>query len=467
MGFSHLTQVQAATLPVILEGHDVLAKARTGTGKTIAFLLPCIEKLAQQPLASHGIDILVLSPTRELASQIAKEAEALSVYHGFRVDCFVGGTNMSSETRRLTQSSQQHGKLHILVATPGRLLDHLNTTADFPEKLQSLRFFILDEADQLLEQGFQPDIVRIIGKLGPKSTRQNLLFSATVPRSMHSIVHLAMKDGHKFVDTVGEEQTQTNAQVSQEIAVIPFENHLAALEQILCRHRSEQPDCFKAIVFFSTARVTGFTAAIFQRMGLPVLEIHSRKSQSQRTKTSDQFRISSRLILFTSDVSARGVDYPDVTLIVQVGLTTREQYIHRVGRTARAGQSGQALLMVSPFEHAALASALCDLPITNITSTIESALSLPQNHRTTTSLETVISSVQKDAELRKLAEQAYQALLGFYNTNLRLLRWSPAQVVDFANFYAVRVSGLSEVPFLERKTVGKMGLKGAPGLRIR
>lgn len=456
MGFTHLTQVQAETLPLILEGQDVLARARTGTGKTVAFLLPCIERMARVPTAPGGIDVLILSPTRELASQIAKEASTLCRYHGFRTEFVVGGSNMNSEKNRIMSNA----KLNILVATPGRLKDHLTNTPGFVQKFARLQYLVLDEADQLLEQGFQPDIVRIIGMMPPKTTRQNLLFSATVPRSLHAIVHLAMRDTHKFVDTVGEEQTQTNAKVDQQLAVVPFENHLAVLEMLLRQHIADRPKDFKVIVFFSTARVVGFMANLYQQLGLPVLEMHSRKSQAQRTKISDKFRGGQALIMFTSDVSARGVDYPDVSLVIQVGLTTRDQYIHRAGRTARADQSGHAVLLLSPFERVLLPS-LKDLPITDISETAAIRTCQPSPALTRN-----LQAVRSNDEMVKMGEQAYQAFLGFYNSNLRLLRWTPVQLVDMANFFA-RVIGLPGVPVLQKKTVGKMGLRGVPGLIVQ
>lgn len=182
-----------------------------------------------------------------------------------------------------------------------------------------MKSFILDEADQLLECGFQPDVIRILGYLPSNDARQTLLFSATVPDSIRKVAHLAMRKNFSYIDTVGTEETHTNAQVNQAAAVVPLDNHLPALETILRQHISECID-YKIIVFFPTARAVGFCAQLFLTAGFNVLEMHSRKSQAQRTNISQRFRDGSKIIMFTSDVSARGVDYPDVSLIIQVAL---------------------------------------------------------------------------------------------------------------------------------------------------
>eukprot|EP00474_Spongospora_subterranea_P010277 CRZ10735.1 hypothetical protein [Spongospora subterranea] len=455
MGFRNLTNVQAATLPHIMKGKDVLAKAKTGTGKTVAFLLPSIEKIrASMPSKSSTISILILSPTRELAAQIANEAKSLIRFHGFRVELVVGGTNMTSEAQRLRAS----GGVELLVATPGRLLDHLKNTNGFSLQLCGIQILVLDEADQLLERGFQPDIVRILGFLPAKEYRQTLLFSATVPASLHDIVHLALRDDHQFIDTVGDADEQTNSQVEQFSAIVSLDQQFSVLEALIRDHISICSE-YKIIVFFPTARGVGYFALLFSSLGLSILEMHSRKSQAQRTKISNQFRENSNVIMFTSDVSARGVDYPDVSLIIQVGLTTKEQYIHRVGRTGRAGREGKSILLLAPFERKLL-SQMQDLPIQDISQNplISSKLQSKQ-------LLKALSSVDKTAVLQKAAQQAYQAFLGFYNSNLRMVNWSKSDLVRVANDYA-KIMGLSDVPALQKKTVGMMGLRGVQGLRV-
>jgi ATP-dependent RNA helicase MSS116 len=340
--FQYMTTVQNATLPVVLEGQDVLAKAKTGTGKTIAFLLPAVEALHRTPPRGAAISVLVLSPTRELASQIAKEAELLLTFHPFKSQVIYGGTNINSERNRMNNQ-----RCDVLVATPGRLIDHLENTQGLSQRLQGIQALILDEADQLLEMGFRPAIERILGYL-PKQ-RQTLLFSATMPQSVHQVAGLALRPRYAFVDTVPKEDAATNVQVHQSWVAVPFDQTLLAVRCIL-RSATAVPG-HKVIVFFTTARLTQYMAALMEAAGLPVLEIHSRKSQSAREKASAAFRAAPQAVLLTSDVSARGVDYPDVTLVLQVGQpSSREQYIHRLGRTARAGKAGQGVLLLAPFE---------------------------------------------------------------------------------------------------------------------
>eukprot|EP01060_Flectonema_neradi_P010931 TRINITY_DN1801_c0_g1_i1.p1 TRINITY_DN1801_c0_g1~~TRINITY_DN1801_c0_g1_i1.p1 ORF type:complete len:622 (+),score=114.43 TRINITY_DN1801_c0_g1_i1:153-1868(+) len=451
LGFTALTEVQHASLPHAHAGKDVLAKARTGTGKTIAFLLPAVERLLPvvgQLQKQRLISVLVLSPTRELATQISNEAESLVQFHPMNVACVVGGVNIKGDNRRFNSTQP----VDILVATPGRLQDHMNS-GDIYNRLQSLSVLVLDEADQLLEQGFRPDIERILKML--PTNRQTLLFSATMPPALHQVKQLALKADHVTVDCVRQDEQQTNAQVQQYSMVTSFEEHIYSIASVLAEHIQNERD-YKIIVFFTTAHVTGFMSSLFQRLGLKVLEMHSRKTQAVRTKVSDQFRNNTNIIMFSSDVSARGVDYPDVTLCLQVGLTTREQYIHRVGRTGRAGREGCGIVLLCPFETCILNS-LHDLPIESI--------QVPKNNSLHAKLRAVLASVSGDSSLLIPASAAYRAWLGYYNSNLKKVKWSQTKLVQMANEFS-SLCGLSEVPSLEMKTVGKMNLKGVPGLTI-
>merc|ERR1719223_1312715 len=226
----------------------------------------------------------------------------LCTFHPLRVTCVFGGTSMNTDKSSLRKNPD------ILVATVGRLLDHLQNTTGFSDQVQALQVLVLDEADQLLEMVFQPDIKRIISYLPQQ--RQSLLFSATVPDSVHKVAHLAMRPGFNFINTVPAGEDNTHLHVKQEAFVVELQDQLTALTNIIAKHQSEDPN-YKVIVFFTTARLTGYLAEMFQRSGAlgRILEIHSRKSQSFRTKASDSFRKGSGLVLFTSDVSARGVDY--------------------------------------------------------------------------------------------------------------------------------------------------------------
>lgn len=446
LGFSCLTEVQNATLPIIMDGKDVLAKAKTGTGKTIAFLLPSIEGLVLAPPPQRAISVLVLSPTRELASQIAKEADALLTYHPFKATVVYGGTNINSERNRLAQ-----GRCDVLVATPGRLIDHLENSTGLAQRLAStVRCLVLDEADQLLEMGFKVSIERILSFL--PTARQTLLFSATMPQAVHQVAGLALKKNYAFVDTVGEDNVATNDQVQQAWVTVPMEQTFHVLRCIL-RAASANPG-HKIIVFFTTARLTQLMAAVMQGAGFPdVLEIHSRKSQSARDKSSTAFRAAQEAIMFTSDVSARGVDYPDVSLVIQVGQpSSREQYIHRLGRTARAGKSGQGVLLLAPYEQNFVKRELKDLPI--------SQSSLPAlSPDDISSIASALTGIDP-----KLKDMAYQAWLGYYNSCKGVFR-DKETLVQQANAFA-GVMACAQQPALLKKTIGLMGLKGVPGLRI-
>ncbi|GAX73920.1 hypothetical protein CEUSTIGMA_g1370.t1 [Chlamydomonas eustigma] len=447
-GYEFCTKVQAQSIPVSLGGEDVLAKAKTGTGKTIAFMLPAIDNLLRRPPAPGQVGILVLSPTRELAMQIHTEAEKLAKFMDMKVQVVIGGTNMNTESKKMDSKAPQ-----VLIGTPGRVLDHLtNESSSLGRMVKDLRVLIFDEADNLLDMGFRPTIDKILAQLPGKETRQTLLFSATFPKDVQQLASYAFRKAYKTVDTVGEE-TGTNVQVQQMSCVVPPKDLMTYLCAVIKTHMSQDRD-FKVIVFFPTARQTQLYSETFDKMGLPIKEMHSRKSQGYRTRVSEEFRAGSGVIMFSSDVSARGVDYPDVSLVVQVGLPTdRDQYVHRVGRTARAGKTGESLLLLADFE-AFFLKKLKDLPIRNMGELPEHLL---QEHET--AIARALSQVPYDTK-----SMAYAAWLGFYKSAPGLGLTS-VQVVERANEFS-QIIGCPEPPELEAKTIGKMGLKGVPGLRI-
>ncbi|WOL03171.1 DEAD-box ATP-dependent RNA helicase 31-like [Canna indica] len=450
-GYVRMTLVQEATLPLILEGKDVLAKAKTGTGKTVAFLLPAIEVISKLPPLDHGkrrpsINVLVICPTRELALQATAEANKLLKYHpSIGVQAVIGGTRVTQEQRHM-----QANPCQILVATPGRLKDHIENTTGFVSRLSGVKILVLDEADRLLDMGFRKDIEKIIATV-PKQ-RQTLLFSATVPNEVRQICHIAMKKDHKFVSTVEEGSEETHSQVKQMYLIAPLDKHFSFLYNILQEHILEDVD-YKVIVFCTTAMVTKLVADILTKLRLNVREIHSRKSQSSRTKVSDEFRKSKGLILVSSDVSARGVDYPDVTLVIQVGLPAdREQYIHRLGRTGRKGKEGKGMLILAPWEKFFLTT-VQDLPITEAP--------VPSVDRKTT------KEVEQALELvdMKNKESAYQAWLGYYNSDKKIGR-DKTKLVELAMEFSESM-GLQHPPAIPKLILRKMGLHNVPGLRAR
>ncbi|KAL6493950.1 hypothetical protein OROGR_031859 [Orobanche gracilis] len=448
---SPLKAKRVPVVPSLTYGKDVLAKAKTGTGKTVAFLLPAIELVVKSPPVGRDekrppISVLVICPTRELASQAASEANTLLKYHpSIGVQVVIGGTRLALEQKRM-----QANLCQILVATPGRLKDHIENTSGFATRLMGVKVLVLDEADQLLDMGFRSAIENIISAV-PKQ-RQTLLFSATVPQEVRQICHIALKRDHEFINTVQEGSEDTHAQVRQMHLVAPLDKHFSLLFTMLKDHIADDVN-YKVLVFCTTAMVTRLVAGLLGELNLNVREIHSRKPQSYRTRISDEFRKSKGLILVTSDVSARGVDYPDVTLVIQIGVPAdRQQYIHRLGRTGRKGKEGQGILMLAPWEEYFLSS-IKDLPI----SKAPQPLVDPDTRK---KVERALSQVEM-----KNKESAYQAWLGYYNSNRNVGR-DKCRLVELANEFS-RSMGLDNPPAIPKLVLGKMGLKNIPGLRSK
>ncbi|KAI3834057.1 hypothetical protein MKW92_042924 [Papaver armeniacum] len=446
-GYERMTVVQEATLPIILKGKDVLAKARTGTGKTVAFLLPAIEAVVKSASVDRDqkrppINVLVICPTRELASQAAAEATKLLKYHPtLGVQVVIGGVRQALEQKRL-----QANPCQILIATPGRLRDHTENTPGFATRLMGVKVLVLDEADHLLDMGFRRDIERIIAAV-PKQ-RQTLLFSATVPEEVRQVCHIALKRDHEYINTVAEGSEETHTQVQQTHLVAPLDKHFSLLYALLKDHIADDVD-YKVLVFCTTAMVTRFVADLLNQLNLNVREIHSRKPQSYRTRVSDEFRKSKGLILVTSDVSARGVDYPDVTLVIQIGLPSdREQYIHRLGRTGRKGKQGQGILLLAPWEEFFLSN-LRDLPLTKASAPL---VDPDTKKKSLSRWNRALSEVEM-----KNKEAAYQAWLGFYNSNKTVAR-DKSRLVELANEFSSSM-GLDSPPAISKLVIGKMGLK--------
>ncbi|OCK82302.1 DEAD-domain-containing protein [Lepidopterella palustris CBS 459.81] len=397
MGMDTMTEVQARTINEALRGSDIIAQARTGTGKTLAFLLPLLQNiisqdptLAEPPKGRNrttmqDIRAIVVSPTRELAEQIAEEARKLVSRTGVIVQVAVGG----SHKREMLDKCRRQG-IHILVGTPGRLFDLLSDEYSGVEA-PKLDCFVMDEADRLLDQGFSQEIAEI-RKFLPnikEKDRQTLMFSATVPNEVVHLVRQTLKPGFHFVKTVKDGEEQTHERVQQKmVRAAGLENMLPALYE-LCERELQSASSgdilpFKAIVYFnSTAEVT-LASAVFKNLrnnnhSRPlnksrVYEIHAKLTQAQRTAAAEHFRHCKSGILFSSDVTARGMDFPNVTHVIQVGVPReRDTYIHRIGRTARAGKEGQGWLLVSPLDSPEVRRRLRGLPLQHDTS-LESAL---------------------------------------------------------------------------------------------
>lgn len=385
--------------PEQTKSQDLLVKAKTGTGKTLAFLVPALEARirdieaegARFQAANPGADrhavrrhvdsfakrstgVVILSPTRELATQIANEAVRL-IHHlpDFEVQLLVGGASKGQQLRSLSR-----GRRDIIVATPGRMTDMLTSEDFVAESVNEAKTLILDEADTLLDMGFSQEIDRIIGFLPPVGSRRTYLFSATVSSEIKSIARKHLDRDHTFIDTVPPNESNVHLHIPQYHTFLPDASHqISTIARLIAHDQLVNPTGGKAIVFFNTTRQTKLFASVLDSLkkNLPwsyntqVFEIHSQKSQESRTKTSDRFRNhkGGYAILATSDVSARGVDYPGVTRVIQVGApTSRDIYIHRVGRTGRAGKSGRGDLLLLPWEQGWARAGLKDIPIQSL-----------------------------------------------------------------------------------------------------
>eukprot|EP00977_Amphora_coffeiformis_P007310 scaffold1581_cov169-Amphora_coffeaeformis.AAC.46 len=360
MGVDRMTLVQGNTFAFVRNGESLVARARTGTGKSLAFLVPSIERLlamdATQFQPGKQIGLLVVVPTRELAMQIAETAKDLVAFHPLLlVKAVYGGTSMKRDVRALEERMPT-----ILVATPGRLLDLIRDERikgrKFADILKETSSVVLDEADLLMMGGFGKDVLKILSHLPRK--RQTMLFSATIPKRLKTILpEVCMTSEWKHIDCVDEDSDNQSRVEEIHFGLERIDMYvptLLSLVRELQDGKNEDPESGnKIMIFFPAVRIVRFFAEVIRETmnDFPVWEIHSQLSQSARRRVADSFRSTSHGILLTSDVSARGMDYPDVDIVVQYGLPNkRELYLHRIGRTGRAGRTGQAILVSMPFE---------------------------------------------------------------------------------------------------------------------
>lgn len=466
-GFKTMTEIQARTWDAAVSGKDVIGRARTGTGKTMAFLLPSLERILQNPVDGK-LSVLIISPTRELANQIGDQAHMLTQAHG----------NVSSQvvyggiSKRQDISYMQKRMPTILTATPGRLHDHLQTTSihgkPFRDSAKDIQVLILDEMDRLLDMGFRDEIERILSYMPPN--RQTLLFSATVPQGVHSAIKKFTKSDSVTVDCMDDEDpaSHTNARINQSHVLLPPDRAVSGVVQLILRLMDEQDH--KVLVFFPTTSQVAYYSSLFNKgLGRRVLEIHAKKTQGNRSNTSDRFRQAKKGVMFTSDVSARGVDYPDVTHVVQVGMATdRETYIHRLGRTGRAGKKGQGLLVLSETEKPFLKMDLADLDVPR-DDFLQGLMNEPLPKHVEDELAPILHQTRTGSqpEIAKAAESVYRSLFGFYNGRLAAIGIrSKDPLVEMANSFAGQ-AGLQSLPSLSEKLAQQFGLQRHPGVTVR
>lgn len=338
MKFTEMTEIQHKSIRPLLEGRDVLGAAKTGSGKTLAFLIPAVELLYKMSFTPrNGTGVLVISPTRELSLQTYGVAKELLQYHSHTYGIVMGGANRKAEVDKL-----QRG-VNLLIATPGRLLDHLQNTPGFLHK--NLHCLIIDEADRILEIGFEEEMKQII-RLLPKK-RQTVLFSATQTKSVEDLASLSLKRSPLYVGVDDDKATATVEGLQQGYIVCPSEQRFLLLFTFLKKNRDK-----KVMVFLSSCNSVKFHSELLNYIDIPVLDIHGKQKQHKRTSTFFEFCQADSGILLCTDVAARGLDIPEVDWIVQYDPPDDpKEYIHRVGRTARGqGGKGYALLFLLPEE---------------------------------------------------------------------------------------------------------------------
>jgi ATP-dependent RNA helicase RhlE len=321
-------------VPEVLGGHDLLATAQTGTGKTAAFLLPILQKLSGKK--SQAIRTLILSPTRELAAQIAERADAYGRHLGLRNAVIYGGVGQGAQEAALKRG------IDVLVATPGRLLDLMSQGL---VRLSGVEHFVLDEADRMFDMGFIHDVRRVVAAL-PKE-RQTLLFSATMPKDVVELSRSILRNPRR----VAVEPQETSAKtVSQSLYLVPKQQKGQLLQHLLA-----SVDLTRTIVFTRTKHGANRVSDQLQRRGIGAAAIHGNKSQSARVRALDAFKRGTLPVLVATDIAARGIDVDEVSHVINYDLpNVPESYVHRIGRTGRAGATGHAISFCEPDERSEL-----------------------------------------------------------------------------------------------------------------
>ncbi len=336
-GYTEPTPIQAKAIPEVLARHDIMGCAQTGTGKTASFTLPLLQLLHPHASTStsparHPVRALVLVPTRELAAQVEESVRTYGKYVPLRIAVVYGGIDIKPQIKAL------HAGVEIVVATPGRLIDHLEQRSI---NLSQVQILVLDEADRMLDMGFMPAITRILGVL-PKQ-RQNLLFSATFSEEIKRLASQFMR-APKMIE-VARRNAPADL-VSHQVYEVP-----AAKKHTLLAHLIRSRDMKQVLIFVRMKRDADKLARQLQRDGLPAAAIHGDRSQGERTVALNEFKQGDSRILVATDVAARGIDIDQLPFVINYEIpNTPEDYVHRIGRTGRAGTPGEAISLVSPDE---------------------------------------------------------------------------------------------------------------------
>ena len=340
-GYDTPTPIQVGAIPIALTGRDVLGIAQTGTGKTASFTLPMIERLSRGRARARMPRSLILAPTRELAAQVAENFETYSKNHKMNMALLIGGVSFEPQKRILDQGAD------VLIATPGRLLDHFERGGLL---LTGVEILVIDEADRMLDMGFIPDIERILKLLPPR--RQTLFFSATMPPEIQRLVDTFLKDPERVEVARPAQTAETIKQYILRTADGQPKTKRAALRAAINRDGVKN-----GIIFCNRKRDVDIVARSLKRHGFSAAPIHGDLDQAQRMKTLAEFKSGELRLLVASDVAARGLDIPAVSHVFNVDIPRHaEDYVHRIGRTGRAGLTGESITLVTPEDRKALAA---------------------------------------------------------------------------------------------------------------
>lgn len=425
--FKTLTDIQSRAISHALKGRDVLGAAKTGSGKTLAFLVPVLENLYRKQWTEHdGLGAMVISPTRELAIQIFEVLRKIGRYHTFSAGLVIGGKSLREEQERL-------GRMNILVCTPGRMLQHLDQTAFF--ETHNLQMVVLDEADRIMDMGFQKTVDAIVGHLPPQ--RQTLLFSATQTKKVSDLARLSLQDP-EYVAVHEAASSATPSKLQQHYFVTPLAQKLDTLWSFI---RSNLKS--KTIVFLSSGKQVRFVYESFRHMqpGIPLLHLHGRQKQGGRLDITTRFSQAQHAVLFSTDVSARGLDFPAVDWVIQLDCPEdADTYIHRVGRTARYERDGRAVLFLDPSEEKGMLRRLEQKKVTVERINVKANKQQSIKHQ-------LQNMCFKDAELKYLGQKAFISYVKsiYVQKDKEIFNLKELKLEDFA---------------------GSLGLPGAPRIKF-
>ncbi|KAI0942852.1 hypothetical protein AcV7_002148 [Taiwanofungus camphoratus] len=443
--FVEMTDIQARSIPVSLKGKDILGAARTGSGKTLAFLIPVLEILYRQKWGPQdGLGALIISPTRELAVQIFDVLRSIGGYHSFSAGLVIGGKNLKDERERLS-------RMNILVATPGRLLQHMDQTIGF--ECDNLQMLVLDEADRILDMGFHRTLSALLSHL-PKS-RQTLLFSATQTQSVSDLARLSLKDPVYISVQEQDNQGATPKSLEQHYVVCELDKKLDILWSFIKSHLQS-----KVLVFMSSCKQVRFVFETFCKMhlGVPLLHLHGKQKQMTRLSTFQRFMSMKHAVLIATDIAARGLDFPSVDWVLQVDAPEDAgTYIHRVGRTARYESSGKGLLFLLPSEEEGMKDALEKKHITVEKIKIRASK--------TQSIENQLQNLAfQDPEIKYLGQRAFVSYLRsvYLQKDKSIFKLDELPVERFAE--ALGLPGMPKIKFLSKEIAKKR--KNAPRIGI-